>query len=62
MSHRFLAAALALLAGFLVTGCYQTYDPYTGYCKYWPDSNYDYVNDLQPPVDPAAQDLAPPSR
>lgn len=53
MSMRWTILALAVLAGALVSGCYTTYDPYTGYNKYWPDTNVDYFNDMQPPVDPA---------
>lgn len=51
MVQRFLIAALLLLVGVLSSGCYQTYDPYTGYNKYWPEFNLDYINELQPALD-----------
>lgn len=46
-------SAWAILAVIAVTavGCYQTYDPYTGFNRYYPEFNLDYVNDLQPPLD-----------
>ncbi|MBI4616000.1 MAG: hypothetical protein HY720_20455 [Planctomycetes bacterium] len=51
-----LVLALAVL---FFAGCYQTYDRYTGYSKYYPDFNVDYANDMEPPVDAAPASGAP---
>lgn len=53
MNRRSIWVVLVLAAMF-ASGCYQTYDPYTGFNKYWPDFNADYINDLSPAVDPVS--------
>ena len=57
-SHRTICSrwtrwlALAVV-GISLGGCHQTYDRWTGFNEYYPDFNFDYVNDLQPPIDPS---------
>ncbi len=45
---RWVALAFVVVA---LGGCHQTYDRWTGFNEYHPDFNFDYVNDLRPPVD-----------